>query len=102
MLNFVWTATACPSSGAKTFTCAEFLVGLNISVMKLAEYLEFNGIKRGEFAQSIGVTGGWITALCDGTGWPSREVAEKIAVATAGDVTANDFLRLADSEELRA
>jgi len=69
--------------------------------MKLAEYLESKGIKRGEFAQSIGVTGGWITALCDGSGWPSREVAEKIALATEGDVTANDFLRVVD-EEARA
>ncbi len=67
--------------------------------MKLGEYLESKGIKRGEFAQSIGVTGGWITALCDGTGWPSREVAEKIAVATGGDVSANDFLRVLDVEE---
>ena len=70
--------------------------------MRLAEYLESKGIKRNEFAQSIGVTGGWITALCDGTGWPSREVAEKIAAATAGDVTANDFLRLEDLDEARA
>lgn len=69
--------------------------------MKLAEYLESNSIKRGEFAHSIGVTGGWITALCDGTGWPSREVAEKIAAATGGEVTANDFLRVVEVDEAR-
>jgi 3,4-dihydroxy 2-butanone 4-phosphate synthase/GTP cyclohydrolase II len=69
--------------------------------MKLSEYLEAKGIKRGDFAQSIGVTGGWITSLCDGSGWPSREVAEKIAAATGGDVTANDFLRVVEAEEAR-
>lgn len=70
--------------------------------MKLSEYLEAKGIKRGEFAQSIGVTGGWITSLCDGSGWPSREVAERIAAVTEGEVTANDFLRVVEAEEARA
>jgi len=69
--------------------------------MKLAEYLEAKGIKRGEFAASIGVTGGWITSLCDGSGWPSRDVAEKIARATDGAVTADDFLLLDDRTEAR-
>jgi 3,4-dihydroxy 2-butanone 4-phosphate synthase / GTP cyclohydrolase II len=69
--------------------------------MKLSEYIEAKGIKRGEFAQSIGVTGGWITSLCDGTGWPSREVAEKIASVTDGAVTANDFLRVVEVDEAR-
>lgn len=62
--------------------------------MKLAEYLDANGIKRVDFARSIGVSAGWITALCDGTGWPSRDVAEEISRVTGGEVTANDFLQL--------
>ena len=66
--------------------------------MKLSEYLETNGIKRGEFASSIGVSGGWITMLCDGSGWPSRDVAERIARVTEGAVTADDFLVLEDPE----
>jgi len=70
--------------------------------MKLAEYLELKSIKRGEFAQSIGVTGGWITSLCDGSGWPSREVAERIARVTEGAVTADDFLALDSADEARA
>lgn len=70
--------------------------------MRLAEYLDSKGIKRGEFAEAIGVTGGWITQLCDGSGWPSREVAEKIAAKTDGDVTANDFLRVLETDEARA
>lgn len=70
--------------------------------MKLAEYLETNGIKRGEFATSIGVSGGRVTQLCEEDSWPSREVAERIARVTAGAVTADDFLRLDDAEEVRA
>lgn len=70
--------------------------------MKLSEYLDLHEIKRGEFARRIGVTGGWITQLCDGTGWPSREVAEKIVVETGGKVTADDFLLVLDAFEARA
>lgn len=60
--------------------------------MKLAEYLEAKKIKKGDFAREIGVTAGWVTCLCDGTGWPSQDVAERIATATGGDVTPNDFM----------
>lgn len=66
--------------------------------MRLAEYLKERGIKRGDFAREIDVSNGWITSLCDGTGWPSRDVAEKIARATAGAVTADDFLQPASDE----
>ena len=64
--------------------------------MKLAEYLESNGIKRGEFAVRIGVSGGRVTQLCEDGGWPSREVAERITAETGGAVTADDFLVLDD------
>lgn len=70
--------------------------------MRLSEYLKSKDIKRSDFAQSIGVTGGWVTQLCDGSGWPSREVAEKIAAVTGGDVTANDFLCVLETDEARA
>jgi 3,4-dihydroxy 2-butanone 4-phosphate synthase/GTP cyclohydrolase II len=60
--------------------------------MRLAEYLEAKGIKKGDFAREIGVTAGWVTCLCDGSGWPSQDVAERIASATGGEVTPNDFM----------
>lgn len=60
--------------------------------MRLAEYLKANGIKRGDFARDVGISAGWVTSLCDGGGWPSRDVAERIARATDGNVTADDFL----------
>jgi 3,4-dihydroxy 2-butanone 4-phosphate synthase/GTP cyclohydrolase II len=69
--------------------------------MKLSEYLELHNIRRGEFAREIGVSGGRVTQLCDGSGWPSREVAEKISAVTDGAVTANDFLRVLETEEAR-
>lgn len=62
--------------------------------MKLGEYLSAKEINRCDFAREIGVTAGWVTALCDGTGWPSRNVAERIARVTGGEVTADDFLVL--------
>jgi len=69
--------------------------------MKLAAYLKSAGIKRRDFARSVGVSNGRITQLCEEAGWPSREVAERIARETGGLVTADDFLRF-DGAELRA
>lgn len=94
-------APACPSSGSKSFTCAEILDGLKAWSMKLAAYLKSAGIKRRDFARSVGVSNGRITQLCEEAGWPSREVAERIARETGGLVTADDFLRF-DGAELRA
>ena len=102
ILNSVGETGSGPQGETKIFSCTEVLVKLKPSAMKLAEYLESKSIKRGDFALSIGVSPGWITSLCDGSGWPSREVAEKIASETDGAVTANDFLRVVDVEEARA
>lgn len=70
--------------------------------MKLSEYLEQHSIKRNDFASRIGVSGGRVTQLCEDGGWPSREVAERIAVETGGKVTADDFLQIVDVDEARA
>lgn len=72
--------------------------------MKLAEYLAVNGIKRTAFASKLGVSPGWITTLCDGTGWPSRDMAMRIREETGGAVTADDFLTATttDPEPARA
>ena len=80
-------------SGAKISPCDKVLVELKPFPMKLAEYLALRSIRRNEFAASIGVTAGRITQLCDGSGWPSRDVAERISAVTGGAVTADDFLR---------
>lgn len=67
--------------------------------MKLSEYLELHGIKRGDFAGRLGISKGRVSQLCEEGAWPSRDLAERIAVETVGAVTADDFLRL---DEARA
>lgn len=59
--------------------------------MKLADWLKREGIKRGEFAERVGVSPGRMTQLCAGE-WLSRDTAEAIARETNGEVTPNDFL----------
>src|SRR6516162_11951307 len=61
--------------------------------MKLADWLEANNVKRGEFARSIGVSPGAVTQFCNQQGaWISRETAAMILRETKGAVTPNDFL----------
>jgi 3,4-dihydroxy 2-butanone 4-phosphate synthase / GTP cyclohydrolase II len=63
--------------------------------MKLADWLEMHAIARSQFARRIGLSPASVTALCnDPNVWISRETAEKIAIATEGAVTPNDFLTL--------
>lgn len=69
--------------------------------MKLATYLESTGINRRDFAARVGISNGRITQLCEDGGWPSRGLAERIAVETSGAVTADDFLQI-DEAEARA
>jgi 3,4-dihydroxy 2-butanone 4-phosphate synthase/GTP cyclohydrolase II len=67
--------------------------------MKLDDYLRDRNITRTAFAVSVGITPGWVTWLCNGSGWPSRGLAERIAAATDGTVTANDFTRPSEAAE---
>ncbi len=63
--------------------------------MKLATWLRTTKTKRIDFAVSIGLSPASVTALCnDDASWLSRETAERIANATSGSVTPNDFLGL--------
>jgi 3,4-dihydroxy 2-butanone 4-phosphate synthase/GTP cyclohydrolase II len=61
--------------------------------MKIAVWLKLNRIGRSEFAAMIGVSKGYVTQLCDGA-HPSMAMAERIAAATNGAVTPNDFINL--------
>ena len=68
--------------------------------MKLADWLDRNGVKRVEFARRIGVSPGAVTQICREAGaWISRETAERIVSETRGAVTPNDFLALAPSAQ---
>lgn len=62
--------------------------------MKLSDYLSQRGIKRSDFAGTIGVSQSYVTMICQGKIWPGRDVVTKINAATDGEVTANDFVGL--------
>lgn len=64
--------------------------------MKLANWLEHNGIKRVVFAARIGVSPQTITGWCDGVFWPNRQNAQAVFDATNGEVTPTDFLEAAE------
>jgi 3,4-dihydroxy 2-butanone 4-phosphate synthase/GTP cyclohydrolase II len=63
--------------------------------MKLDAWLQHTKTGRSAFARQVGLSPASVTALCnDPSAWISRESAERIAAATAGAVTPNDFLGL--------
>jgi len=68
--------------------------------MKLDVWLKQNKIARSAFARQVCLSPASVTALCnDQTAWISRESAERIAAATGGAVTPNDFLGLSGPRE---
>ncbi len=69
--------------------------------MKLDVWLKQNKIARSAFARQVGLSPASVTALCnDQSAWISRESAERIAAATGGAVTPNDFLGLSGPREV--
>src|SRR5262245_10217091 len=54
-----WLLPTGPCSETKTFACVALLVGLKVWSMRLAQYLADRGIKRGDFAREVGISGGW-------------------------------------------
>lgn len=68
--------------------------------MKLDTWLQQQKIARSAFARQVGLSPASVTALCnDPSAWISRESAERIAAATGGAVTPNDFLGLQGPRE---
>ncbi|CAM5763686.1 3,4-dihydroxy-2-butanone 4-phosphate synthase [Labrys miyagiensis] len=69
--------------------------------MKLDAWLKQTATPRSAFAKTVGLSPASITALCnDDSAWISRETAARIAEATGGSVTPNDFLGLAPVREI--
>lgn len=62
--------------------------------MKLSEWFEQSGRKKGDFADAIGVTPQMISAYCKGAIWPSRDKMRLIERQTDGAVNAHDFVWL--------
>ena len=63
--------------------------------MKLADWLQQEGLSRIAFARRTGLSPAAITALCNNDAvWMSRETAALISRETGGAVTPNDFIGL--------
>lgn len=60
--------------------------------MKLAEWIQEQGLTQLQAGQNLRLGQGHISALCRGGIWPSRGVSRRIWHVTNGLVTPNDFL----------
>lgn len=68
--------------------------------MRLDHWLAQTGESRSAFARRANLSAASVTALCnDPNVWVSRDMARKIAEATSGAVTPNDFLGLSTTKE---
>lgn len=68
--------------------------------MRLDHWLAARNESRRAFAKRAGLSPASVTALCNDPGaWVSRDMARKIAEATEGAVTPNDFLGLSRTKE---
>jgi phosphopantothenoylcysteine decarboxylase/phosphopantothenate--cysteine ligase len=62
--------------------------------MKLTTWLKKNGVTAREFASRVDTTEATISRIRNGRAQPSMDLAGRIAAATSGAVTANDFLKI--------
>ncbi|MEO0980422.1 MAG: 3,4-dihydroxy-2-butanone-4-phosphate synthase, partial [Pseudomonadota bacterium] len=68
--------------------------------MRLDQWLLQSGEGRSAFARRADLSPASVSALCnDPNVWVSRDMARKIAIATDGAVTPNDFLGLSTTKE---
>ena len=63
--------------------------------MVLGEYLQETQLTRSQFAKRIGVSSEAVRRYVAGERIPDKNIMGKIALATGGKVTANDFFGLA-------
>lgn len=59
--------------------------------MKLRDWIEGAGITQREFAKLVEASEAKVSLIANDKEWLSRELAQRIAEATDGAVTANDF-----------
>lgn len=60
----------------------------------LAQWIDGRGLKRLDVAKALKISPGYLTDVCAGTCWPSREVLQRIADYTAGSVTPDSLMPL--------
>lgn len=61
--------------------------------MTLSDFLKTKQIRQADFAEQIGRSAAYVSMICRGQIWPSRDVVSRIFDATGGKVTANDFMQ---------
>ena len=66
--------------------------------MQLADWLKQSRSTRADFARAVEISPGRVTQICEGE-LPSLDLAERIAKATSGAVTPNDFVGLVPSQQ---
>src|SRR3984885_11575942 len=66
--------------------------------MQLPDWLKQSKSTRADFARAVEISAGRVTQLCEGE-LPSLDLAERIAKATGGAVTPNDFVGLVPSQQ---
>jgi transcriptional regulator with XRE-family HTH domain len=66
--------------------------------MKLETYLKKNGMTDASFAAQVSLSQSQVSRIKRGISWPTRDVLERITMATGGTVTANDFLSAAPAK----
>jgi 3,4-dihydroxy 2-butanone 4-phosphate synthase/GTP cyclohydrolase II len=66
--------------------------------MQLSDWLKQSRSTRTDFARTVGVSPGRVTQICEGE-LPSLDLAERIARATSGAVTPNDFVGLGPQQQ---
>jgi len=59
--------------------------------MTLAEYMDINGLRDADMASRLGIDRSNVSRLRRGKITPSAKILARIASATDGQVTANDF-----------
>jgi transcriptional regulator with XRE-family HTH domain len=59
--------------------------------MKLADYLDREGLTKTEFAKRTGLSIATVSLLARNLTWLSRDAARRISDASNGEVTAADF-----------
>src|ERR1044072_8873708 len=66
--------------------------------MQLPDWLKQSKTTRTDFARAVGISPGRVTQICESE-MPSLDLAERIAKATGGAVTPNDFVGLVPSQQ---
>lgn len=67
--------------------------------MQLTAYLKNKNIRQADFAEQIGRSAAYVSMICRGQIWPSRDVVNRIFDVTGGKVTANDFMQPSEAAQ---